>query len=120
MLFFLDWDGVIQVGKGRDNIYQRLLLLNRIIENSHARVVLISNRRSDKGIGLIIKSFQEMGIAYNRDIIPFPSIHTDVKNRASLIELWLSQNNNSVKNFVILDDSDSQLSNTFPDRYLQL
>ena len=117
-IVFLDWDGVIQV-KDKQNTPKKLILLKQLVNSTNSQIVLSSNRRSDIGIKKIIKYFEEIGISYHKDIIPLPSIDTDTQNRASLISQWLKQNSNCVANFVILDDNDSNLSNMFPDNYLQ-
>ena len=117
-IVFLDWDGVIQV-KDKQNTPKKLNLLKQLVNSTDSQIVLSSNRRSDIGIKKIIKYFEEIGISYHKDIIPLPSIVIDTQNRASLISQWLKQNNNCVANFVILDDNDSNLSNLFPNNFIQ-
>ena len=118
-IVFLDWDGVVQINRDRETTNKKLELVKILIESTKAKIVLSSNRRIDKGIHYIIKCFEENEISYDKDIIPFTSLVNDMTDRASLIELWLTENRTCVDKFVILDDKDINLSNKFRERFFQ-
>ena len=98
-IIFLDIDGVLNnydtLGKGLRWEPSLVKILNRIIQETKAEIVLSSTWRKIKSLRNIIKN--DMKIKY---IGKIPSLY---KKRGIEIQAWLD-NNPDVEKFIILDD----------------
>lgn len=110
ILCFLDIDGVlnsneffIQNPSGLGLDPKRIQLLNKLLEETNASVVISSSWRIRYSIHSLQKMFEEVGFKYSERIIGATSSETTGK-RGDEIDLWLRQIH--VDAFVILDDDD--------------
>lgn len=115
-IVFLDFDGVMnkfrQYSKDQDSDIdpEAVQLLNELLTDTGANVVISSSWRKYTPMGRIIELLIYNGFKYPERIIGFTPIFGH--SRGDEIRLWLKQVT-GVESFVILDDTDD-MGNLFP------
>ncbi|MEM6807134.1 MAG: HAD domain-containing protein, partial [Bacteroidota bacterium] len=128
--------GVLNTGRGkqywRKNLRQKtytfnadfcpdaIANLNRITEESGARIVISSYWRSFFALDALKVIFQEYGIEGEViDTIPMGEEYGIRPDRGTLIKQWLMENEEPDR-FVIIDDNDSGISRLFPKEFIRV
>ena len=123
-LIFLDIDGVLNSSNGEgpyisDMEVSKLVLLKKLIDDSHAfGVVITSDRRYSKiDMEHKMEAFDQFEICIAGELRE-PDIDDEDDNRGKQIMDYLSSSKEDIEKIVILDDNDDGISSLFNEDFI--